>query len=69
MKKKIEKVALVEVSFCNICKKEITNPVWDDSGAAKRIDMVNGLFKTSDFDAHEKCINTVARKVFKKFIE
>ncbi len=68
MKKKITQEVQVEVSFCNICGKEVGSKPWSGSGATKRIEIVHSLFKTADFDAHEGCINKVVRSAFKKFV-
>lgn len=64
MKKKVKKEVMVERSFCNICEKEITSVIHDP----KRILMVRGLFKCTDFDAHATCINRITRMAFKKYI-
>lgn len=63
MKKKVEVTVQQERSFCNICEQEITS----DPYTKTRIAIVRGLFKTEDFDAHEKCINTVIRQAFEKY--
>ena len=68
MKKIVEKLVGVEVKVCNICKEEISKDPWEHSGAAKRVAIVNGLFKTSDFHAHEGCVNNVMREAFKKYL-
>lgn len=68
MKQRIEKKVLMDVAVCNICKKEIERKPWEHSGAAKRIAILNGLFKTSNFDAHERCVNSVMRDTFKKYL-
>ncbi len=64
MKKAVEKMQLVEEFFCNICEK----PVNKDPFNTKRIDMIRGLFKTTDFHAHDGCINKIVREAFQRFI-
>lgn len=68
MRKRLKKEVTVEIKFCNICKYEVTVPPNHVSGARRRLEMVNGLFKITDFDAHEKCINSVIRAAFKQYL-
>ena len=68
MRKKVKREIEVEERFCNICKKQVTTEPNHVSGAKRRLDMINGLFKITDFDAHEKCINQVIRDTFKKYL-
>lgn len=63
MKTRIKKEMEVEVSLCNICKKEIDKDPFNKS----RIQIVRNLFNTTDFDAHEGCINTVIKEAFSKY--
>ena len=65
MKKKVEKTMEVEVRICNICGEEIDKIPFNE----KRIDIVKHLFNTTDFDAHENCINKVVKEAFEKFIK
>lgn len=67
MKKKIKQEITVEIDVCNICGKDITHRP-SNSGAGRRIPMVNGLFKITTFDAHDACINKVIRAAFKKYL-
>jgi len=63
MKKKIKQEIEVEISVCNLCEKEIDSEPFNK----KRIEIVRNLFATKDFDAHEKCINTIIKNTFKKY--
>lgn len=67
MQKKVEKMVEVLVKYCNICQKEIENEKLSGE-YRERIQIVKYLFKTIDFDAHEKCINGVVKKAFKPFV-
>lgn len=69
MKRKMQKMVEVEETICNICNSPIGQEAWHDSGASKRIEFLRGLFKTKDFDAHERCINNVVREAFKGYAE
>lgn len=64
MKKKITKEMEVEVMVCNICGIEVEKLPFNQ----KRIEIVRHLFNTSDFHAHEGCINTIVKDTFSKFI-
>lgn len=66
MKKKIKKQIEVEVNYCNICGKEVEYKGYEKW--LKRVEMVRGLFKTDNFDAHPTCINTIIRTAFKEYI-
>lgn len=65
MKKKVTKEVEVEVSTCNICGLEIDKEPFNKT----RIEIVRHLFNTSDFDAHEGCINTIVKSAFENFIK
>ena len=69
MKKKVEQKVIVEVPYCNICGKEIGHlSALHDKRYQLRLEMVRGLGKTKDFDAHPTCINKVIREAFKKYL-
>ena len=66
MKKLTAQTIEVEVAYCNIC-----GDLMGDGSTynRERIAVVYGLFKTKDFDAHEKCINRVIREAFAPYAE
>lgn len=64
MKKKVTKEMEVEVTLCNICHGELEKEPFDRA----RIEIVRCLFKTQDFHVHEKCMNTVIKETFDKYI-
>lgn len=69
MKKKTEQTVIVEVSFCNMCGKEIGRlSALHDKRFQLRLEMVRGLGKIKDFDAHPTCINKIIRAAFKKYL-
>lgn len=63
MKKKVKQQVEVEIDVCNICEKDITHLGYKQD----RIAMVQHLFGTKDFDAHETCINGVVKEAFAKY--
>lgn len=65
MKKVTQQMVAVEVDFCNICQKEIGSERMHNRD---RLNIVRGLFKVSDFHAHEKCLNKTIRETFKKYL-
>lgn len=68
MKKRIKETVMVERDFCNICAKEISHRPSNSKRYEIRIEMVRGLGKTADFDAHEGCINKVMRSAFSEYL-
>ena len=64
MQKKIKRTITVEVSICNICREEVTVQPHNK----KRIEIVQHLFNTEDFDGHQGCINEVIKEAFKEYI-
>lgn len=64
MKKTIQETVMVERSFCNICDEEIIKEPFNK----ERIAFIRGLFSIIDFDAHEVCINKIAREAFVPFM-
>ena len=65
MKKKIQKIMEVSVEVCDICQQEMPETQWNE----KRIEMVRHLFKTAEWNAHEKCINKIVLKAFKPYFK
>lgn len=64
MRKVIEEMVKVEVSYCNICEKEMGKVTVHNR---ERLAILYGLFKMADFDAHEACVNKVIRQAFKPY--
>lgn len=50
----------VDTLVCDICLQELTKLPFNK----ERIAIVQHLFNTSDFHAHEGCINEVVKKAF-----
>jgi hypothetical protein len=68
MKKKIKQTITVEIAVCNICQKEISHRPSNYKRYEIRLEVVRGLGKTADFDAHPTCINKVIRNAFAKYL-
>ena len=76
MKKKELREIEVEIVCCDICGKELSeDEKWQNSQEAEstqyknRVHLIRGLFKTANFDAHIKCVNSVVREAFNKYIK
>lgn len=66
MKKITKELVEVETAFCNICQKEMgERSIYNRT----RQELVHGILKTADFDAHEACMNNVIREAFAPYAE
>ena len=66
MKKVTKQLVDVEIAYCNICEKEMgERSIYNRT----RQELVYGILKTSDFDAHESCMNNVIREAFSPYAE
>ncbi len=57
-----------DVYYCNICNEKLADN-YSPYGKRDRVKLISGLFNQSEFDVHDKCVNSVVREAFRKYFE